>query len=799
MKTLTIITTRAQLLPPHSSKDALFSADNCTCNETQNLNQKDGIKRDKIYRVNGKLIFGLQCLDEKDKGNSNDFIQNLLSDILGLIGDDKTNIEEIFLFAHGDDLGSKPLKVSTSNDHPLLNDSKWFQKLLGGKTVVKGNGGPHDSKLNAVSVYFTAFSHTGAVPIYQVLLNPESFLNKQHKYEFKDKKNFLEDVFSTLAKSLVLGWGAEKSYKSLGSIPSTLINDFQFEGHYWDIKNGVNEIVSAGGRRFLWEKDVWGCIKDSKGGNKINVIFLPMVAISEQNDLHFYTNIESFFKKDNEAPIIFIGSKDIMSHSNSEYLNEEIFFPLDRRYRFLDSSIWYRYVPIEGDFWKNLDKALETISWAYENRLYEKNVCKEFREFQTRMVVNSKLEWLGASGHAKKVFPFTFHSESMMEEEGSKSLKNLDETQLRWNFLMVDDFGETSLNELEGKNDGATKGEIVEQILKIGLLPLAGLTSLASGSENESKLMHSENQDNRIIQQFGISLTIEDATQKLGVTPKVIGTVEGKENNTPKLNAEKPNSTTDNTGIIYDIILLDYLFSNPIGGKEQRDPYGTALLDYIQTAAGVDGIGVMQSYWIYPISVFNEAIQSHLQEKGYQYMEKRWQLSRGADPLNTPHLFRRSLFKFMEAQASKVQFDEKDIWAFMAKEDTFLLKKDEKSETKGLFLDRSKAVVAFRQFTERFSIEEGLPQHSALAESVREKLSKSGTKDLRDHLSQLLYLLGFSVGFDFPIIEQEFKAVKASFQGYKSLNIASRDEIKQIEKSMEDLSIAVYSIHGKYY
>jgi len=743
MNSLTIITTYPSFLPEGEfSVKGLFSEQSCI---VQTATALKVFGRDGFSRRGNELIFAIQCLD-KDHDNDakidkTSFIKAIFQDVLdSLTKEERNKINEVYYFGHSYDLGSTTASIVNMGTHELLKDTMWL-KVLFGRDIILGTGELQKAENDSsVSVYFTSFSHEPHVSICKVL-------NKV------DSEEDLPPIIGKLAKYLVRGaWVLDKEQK-IQDLKTRGFEDIDFEYLYWS-----NEQFKSTDSNFIWQTSIKDKIEGTGGGQKVKLVFLPVVSLSEQMDKTIYEAVRKQLSNES-IPVVFIGYWDIMKQEKGDFSK---YYSLDRRYRFLDSSIWFRYIAIEGDFWTNLHHALETIRWAYDNRLYQKNVCQEFREFQLRLVCNSYLEEKFGSGHAKRVFPFTFHSETDMQSKAENTISGLMESELRWNVLLVDDFAGTSLKEESAIGQGSTKGEIIKNFLY-------------SAKNNVSNA--SAGQLHQPFSQFDCKMTIQDAVNALGC-------------------GENQNSTS---ATVYDIILLDYLFSNPFEAKAQEHPYGTALLDFIHNTKRLDGIGVMQSYWIYPISVFNEAIQSHLQEKGYQYMEKRWQLSRGADPLNTPHLFRRSLFKFMEAQASKVQFDEKDIWAFMAKEDTFLLKKDEKSETKGLFLDRSKAVVAFRQFTERFSIEEGLPQHSALAESVREKLSKSGTKDLRDHLSQLLYLLGFSVGFDFPIIEQEFKAVKASFQGYKSLNIASRDEIKQIEKSMEDLSIAVYSIHGKYY
>ena len=58
----------------------------------------------------------------------------------------------------------------------------------------------------------------------------------------------------------------------------------------------------------------------------------------------------------------------------------------------------------------------------------------------------------------------------------------------------------------------------------------------------------------------------------------------------------------------------------------------------------------MNYFWIFPISVFSYAILDELYEKGISHFSEHWHLASGADPVNTPQLFRYKLFRFMNMQ-----------------------------------------------------------------------------------------------------------------------------------------------------
>ena len=173
---------------------------------------------------------------------------------------------------------------------------------------------------------------------------------------------------------------------------------------------------------------------------------------------YFYKAVvEKLHSKDDEkshqVPTIFIGYHNIMSDGKELIVIDDQKVLLDPRYRFLDSSIWYRYVAIESfenskSFEKNLHSILMSIFWAYENQLYSSNICREFVELSNRLILNSYLDGKFGGGHASQVFPFTFHSETFMENRAISIYEDLANLNLKWNFLLVDDYAR---NTLKGK------------------------------------------------------------------------------------------------------------------------------------------------------------------------------------------------------------------------------------------------------------------------------------------------------------------------------------------------------------
>ena len=259
-------------------------------------------------------------------------------------------------------------------------------------------------------------------------------------------------------------------------------------------------------------------------------------------------------------------------------------------------------------------------------------------------------------------------------------------------------------------------------------------------------------------------------------------------------------------GLIFDIILLDFLFTS-----NQETPtiveYGTELLlvlsDEDEKLTLNKAKGVLQSFWIYPVSVFPEAMHSTFQEKSLQHLEEDWQLARGADPINTPHLFRCSLFEFMKVQSEKLYFTQEDIWSFLL-ENPLPVERDTDTKNWGKLVN-GWALRTFRKFLERFSAIEGVPEGSALGNTAKGQMQQLRVSPyhLMEHVRQLLFMLAYSTGFDFPIIEREFEQIMQSFNIFKDRNKRvdgfKEEKLQAVEIEIKNLAKAVYRIDYKYF
>ena len=246
--------------------------------------------------------------------------------------------------------------------------------------------------------------------------------------------------------------------------------------------------------------------------------------------------------------------------------------------------------------------------------------------------------------------------------------------------------------------------------------------------------------------------------------------------------------------------MLDYLFSRNKGELA----YGTKLLEAVSNEKLYKGKGLFQYYWIHPVSVFSNAMQAAFQEKSIQHLEENWQLARGADPINTPHLFRASLYEFMSAQLDKLIFTEKDIYAFLL-ENPVPQEKPRSGKKRSSSTIRNWARSAFRVFIDRFSATYGAPEGSSLREGVLDLFKSSPllkpANDLKERLQQILYLKAYSMGFDTQTLVHEFEGFLECFELFKNRhkeNAEMREFISKVDVQIDHLANAIYGISGKY-
>ncbi len=331
-------------------------------------------------------------------------------------------------------------------------------------------------------------------------------------------------------------------------------------------------------------------------------------------------------------PVITIGYEDVMelyTEKDGYELAEDMphleKLRLDSRFKFFDSSIWHRYIPVyprknrEKGFRELFEKTISQIHTWHQEERYATNSARANLEFQLRMMKNSYIAKIGRTGHYEVVTPFKFHSESYMEEKIERhekylcglqelSKKNKTPNKLQWQLLLIDDYAEKPISSY---NDSCklSKKDLIEQIIS---------------SKSYRVKIESPGKDNEVIDSC----------------------------------VEKMKSQ------VYDVLLLDYLLGSAQKKRKRRE-YGHDLMARLRnehkSSAAALKIGPLGKYWICPISSFPYALKDKLWQLGIHAYDDLWRLSDGGDPICTPALFKYNLLSLFKRQVEESYFSVEEL------------------------------------------------------------------------------------------------------------------------------------------
>ncbi|AEE52742.1 hypothetical protein [Haliscomenobacter hydrossis] len=321
-------------------------------------------------------------------------------------------------------------------------------------------------------------------------------------------------------------------------------------------------------------------------------------------------------------PIITVGVEDLMNLYSDEE-NPGDFrrdLNLDHRIKYLDSSIWNRYLPLHCDD-KNAksfkDRFMEIlgqmVTWHREG-LYQSVAAVTTLEFQTRMLYNSFIAKVGEKGHNELVRPFKFHSETQMRRKANEIMNFFEadrngvtlKAMLKWNFLLVDDQAEN--------------------------VPMSTINIVHSPLVTKSRLIQKILKDDFP----SSSIRMEVPKQEIGIVDEMID----------QLKPDHP--------VVFDVILLDYLLGL---GKEREREYGHDFLLRLRKEPALQK-GPYNRFWIFPMSSFPHAFTDKLHQLGINHLTDWWHLSNGGDPVCAPELFRYNLLEFLKQQISACFYDQ---------------------------------------------------------------------------------------------------------------------------------------------
>jgi len=345
----------------------------------------------------------------------------------------------------------------------------------------------------------------------------------------------------------------------------------------------------------------------------------------------------------------------------------------------------------------------------------------EFFEFNIRLFKEAQLANT-YSAHANFVAPFVFHSEYKMFEQNKYDFKasNLTEDKFEWKFLLIDDFAEIDLMNLSDINTVELKELQLEKLYKLN----EGFYTFNNPTDDDIKKINdieyfksftvSQIREfiNKYIKPFGsqnentfegtlfkkLKSVLYPTRSKKIILQKLINL---SENITIQIDTatsvkEALSKLSEQS---YDIILLDYLlgkksknpdiindFLNTTSDESDIRQYGYEFLkvlndiynndlknieEYNLDVTIINNIkknkGPLGRYWIFPISSFSTAMLDRLREQGISHINNLWYLSRGADPINTPYLFLRTLNNFLLLQQEQAIFTLPKVLEFLDK------------------------------------------------------------------------------------------------------------------------------------
>ncbi|MFK7925793.1 MAG: hypothetical protein AB8H47_27845 [Bacteroidia bacterium] len=445
-----------------------------------------------------------------------------------------------------------------------------------------------------------------------------------------------------------------------------------------------------------------------------------------------------FAEEYSPKPMICIGLDNLMELDASEgnpqselkkKLVNKIHQRVDPRFRVLDSSIWNRYVSLSSphSFGSRLSKTIDEICLYYENGLYDAVIAQEYLEFQCRKLQQSYLKNY-PGGHAKLVTPFRFHSESKMRQMAIEKRRELLQSGSRtWSCLLADDYAQKPLRTTH-KQKSTNKLDWLNFLFNdTGETKVVRFLNPEKSWNRNPQFNKSGRKFNGYVSYFFNLLT-----------------------SSKELDNHRP-----------DIIILDYFF-----GIEERHPderYGHKLIKNLKKyhrglshSKDVSSIAPSNSslafgkYWIFPISAFEHAFQSHLRLMGDSAINDLIEIADGADPINSPELFRYLFYCFMQYQEYRVGYKSKVIRQQLYS-DEILKQKDQ------LPLAMAKVYPRIVDVNAKLRLLSQEKEDSDLAKSFFDQHERRvSLLEFGLHVQKLLGLVAFGSNLEWPKMWQEY-------------------------------------------
>ncbi|MEM7659651.1 MAG: hypothetical protein AAF399_26290, partial [Bacteroidota bacterium] len=318
------------------------------------------------------------------------------------------------------------------------------------------------------------------------------------------------------------------------------------------------------------------------------------------------------------------------------------------RHRFWDSNIWHRYISLvqlesskqEEDkpetnrekfypgnaFKTEFMSVIEEIKSYHNKGLYFSVVGHEFVDYQRRKLAQCYYE-VSFEGHSEEVSPYYWHSETERKRQAEKLRKKIADFQ--WEAVLADDFAVKSLR--IDKEYKANWEAIIPSKLTL-------IRNLLNQGTEELLILHPP---------------ISPQQQE-----------EGGENQCGTTDAEDfsryPVQTT--TTYLKNHPHIDLILSDHYHGRESdpSEKYGYQLMQRIKSDQNLNPH--LGKYWVFPVSAFDEAFRSSLRVHGISQHSNFLQIDDGADPVNTPELFRYRMYSFLENYVENIGLGLKEFF-----------------------------------------------------------------------------------------------------------------------------------------
>ncbi len=439
---------------------------------------------------------------------------------------------------------------------------------------------------------------------------------------------------------------------------------------------------------------------------------------------------------------------------------------LDFCFSFLkSSSIWIRIINVDDSF----DMVKEEFNWLKSLRLYDFNSAMEFFEYNVRIQKENYL--VESGGHGAHITPMIYSDETEYRDFfiGEKSgiffkfLKDADENRgyqtddVALRILLVDDKIGNNCGVYFGDCSGC-KGKAETDKVPCKLWIIRELMSGAFIKEKEK----SDGFNKRtywaddVKTYYAEDLIINDVWE-WDDAKKTLKLKEDK-SKLPENDFLNRDGCVQIIGVSnlesalvlmscckFDIILLDYLLGSKSDTNSDR-VYSTEMFEFLsygfnekveqpdivktlkernnfndlQLKEFQNNVklnrGPLDKYWIIPMTSYNSSFISDLQRKHVQFIDHRWNISQGADPINTPWRFLHKLNGFFDLQLRSSVFRLDTLLLFLKYmcEDCLQLKSKDGEDTVGFYDFQAFMGAEYANFMRRYGNRQMLQRDAAV-------------------------------------------------------------------------------------